>query len=94
MENSFDNRINPRAEIKDLKYPLIKNYLLNINSSLLKEIDNLDTQQLARELRIADGPEECYKPLNVGLLFFNDHPENFFPYSQIEVVNIPDPTGQ
>lgn len=37
---------------------------------------------------------EYYKPLNVGILFFNDHPEMFFPYSQIEVVNIPDPTGQ
>lgn len=30
----------------------------------------------------------------MGILFFNDHPESFFPYSQIEVVNIPDPTGQ
>lgn len=25
--------------------------------------------------------------------FFNDQPHMFFPYSQIEVVNIPDPTG-
>ena len=90
----FDDRINPRAEIKDLKYPLIKNYLQNVDSGLLNGIENLDTQQLARNLRIADGPAEYFKPLNVGLLFFNDHPENFFPYCQIEVVNIPDPTGQ
>ncbi|MGN0170877.1 MAG: RNA-binding domain-containing protein [Lachnospiraceae bacterium] len=90
----FDDRINPRAEMKDLKYPIIKNYLQNVNSSLLDDIDNLDTEQLARNLRIADGPSEYYKPLNVGILFFNDHPEMFFPYSRIEVVNIPDPTGQ
>ena len=90
----FDDRINPRAEMKDLKYPIIKNYLQNVGSSLLEDIDNLDTEQLARNLRIADGPLEYYKPLNVGLLFFNDHPEMFFPYSQIEIVNIPDPTGQ
>jgi ATP-dependent DNA helicase RecG len=94
MDNSFDDRINPRGEIRDLKYPLIKNYLQNVNSSLLNEIENLDTYHLARDLRIADGPAECFKPLNVGLLFFNDHPENFFPYCQIEVVNIPEPTGQ
>lgn len=74
--------------------PIIKNYLQNVNSSLLDDINNLDTEQLARNLRIADGPTEYYKPLNVGILFFNDHPENFFPYSQIEIVNIPDPTGQ
>ena len=90
----FDDRINPKAEMKDLKYPIIKNYLQNVSSSLLDDIDNLDTEQLARNLRIADGPSEYYKPLNVGILFFNDHPEMFFPYSQIEVVNIPDPTGQ
>lgn len=90
----FDDRINPKADMKDLKYPIIKNYLQNVGSSLLDDIDNKDTEHLARDLRIADGPSEYYKPLNVGLLFFNDHPEKFFPYSQIEVVNIPDPTGQ
>lgn len=90
----FDDRINPKAEMKDLKYPIIKNYLQNVGSSLLDDIDHMDTENLARNLRIADGPSEYYKPLNVGILFFNDHPEMFFPYSQIEVVNIPNPTGQ
>ncbi len=90
----FDDRINPKAEMKDLKYPIIKNYLQNVGSSLLNDIDLLDTESLARNLRIADGPSEYSKPLNVGLLFFNDSPDNFFPYSQIEIVNIPDPTGQ
>ena len=90
----FDDRMNFKAEMKDLKYPLIKNFLQNINSSLLNEIDNLDNIQLAKNLRIADGPKEYFKPLNAGLLFFNDHPESFFPYSQIEIVNIPDPTGE
>ena len=90
----FDDRINSKAEMKDLKYPIIKNYLQNVGSSLLDDIDNMDTEKLARIMRIADGPQEYYKPLNVGILFFNDHPEMFFPYSQIEVVNIPDPTGQ
>lgn len=90
----FDDRINPKAIIKDLKYPLIKNYLQNVESSLLSDIDELDTVALAKNLRIADGPTEYFKPLNVGLLFFNNNPENFFPYTQIEVVNIPDPTGQ
>ncbi len=90
----FDDRINPKATMKDLKYPLIKNYLQNVASSLLDGIDELDVDHLARNLRIADGPNEYFKPLNVGLLFFNNNPENFFPYTQIEVVNIPDPTGQ
>lgn len=65
----FDDRINPKAEMKDLKYPIIKNYLQNVDSSLLNDIDTMDTEQLARNLRIADGPSEYYKPLNVGILF-------------------------
>lgn len=79
--------------MNDLKRSRIYDYLQNINSSLLINVDNLSLNQLARNLRIADGPNEYYKPLNVGLLFFNDQPYMFFPYSQIEVVNIPDPTG-
>lgn len=89
----FDDRINPKAEMNDLKRSRIYDYLQNINSSLLINVDDLSLNQLARNLRIADGPTEYYKPLNVGLLFFNDQPHMFFPYSQIEVVNIPDPTG-
>lgn len=90
----FDDRVNIRAELSDLKYPLIRNYLESVNSNLLATIENKKIEDLARDLRIADGPKEYFKPLNVGLLFFNDNPEKFFPYSCIELVNIPDPTGQ
>lgn len=90
----FDDRINVKADIKDLKFPLIKNYLQEVNSNLLFQIENKSIENIASSLKIVDGPKEYYKPLNVGLLFFNDNPDNFFPYCQIEVVNIPDPTGQ
>ncbi len=90
----FDDRINMKAEINDLKYPLIRNYLEEVKSNLLNNIEMKQIEDLASDLRIADGPSEFFKPLNVGLLFFNDNPEYFFPYSRIELVNIPDPTGQ
>lgn len=90
----FDDRINMKAEISDLNYPLIRNYLEEIKSNLLDSLKLKTVDELANDLRIADGPKEYFKPLNVGLLFFNDNPERFFPYSRIEVVKIPDPTGQ
>lgn len=90
----FDDRINMKANITDLKYPLIMNYLQAVDSSLLNDIDGKTLKEITFDLRVADGPEEYYKPVNVGLLFFNDNPEKFFPYTRIEVVNIPDPTGQ
>lgn len=90
----FDDRVNIKANITDLKYPLLRNYLYSVNSSLKNEINQKSLEEIAFDLRIADGPKEYYKPINVGLLFFNDNPEQFFPYTRIELVNIPDPTGQ
>lgn len=90
----FDDRINPKGEMQDLKYPLIKGYLEEVRSSLLEGLEARNMHDVAADMRIADGPQENFKPLNVGLMFFNDDPERFFPYSRIEVVNIPDPTGQ
>ena len=90
----FDDRMNMNAEISDLKREIIKDYLREVESSLIETVDTMELEKLANDLRIANGPKEYYRPLNVGLLFFNDAPERFFPYTQIEVVNIPDPTGQ
>lgn len=90
----FDDRVNITSELADLKFPLIQNYLAEINSALYARAGNMDLASLAMDLRIAGGPPEYFKPLNVGLLFFHDKPEKFFPYARIELVNIPDPTGQ
>ena len=90
----FDDRIHLKSDLTDLKLPLIKNYLQNVNSNLLVGLEKKSLEEICKNMRIADGPNEYFKPLNVGLLFFNDEPENFFPYSRIELVNIPDATGQ
>lgn len=90
----FDDRINPRGQMSDLKYPLIRDFLMEADSGLLAGIEGRSLEEIASDMRIAEGPREDFKPLNVGLMFFNDDPEKFFPYTRIEVVNIPDPTGQ
>lgn len=90
----FDDRINLNSELNDLKHPIIRNYLASVNSALYESSNNMSIEELAKDLRIAGGPIEYFKPLNVGLLFFSDNPEKYFPYTRIEIVNIPDPTGQ
>lgn len=84
----FDDRMNYEAEIQDLKLPLIQNYLYEIKSDLLEESEKMDFIDLCKSMRIIDGTPEYMKPLNVGLMFFNDDPQKFFPYSQIEVVDL------
>lgn len=90
----FDDRMNMNASVKDLKHPLIRNYLAQTDSMLYNNSDTASVEKLAEDLRIVSGPPEFLRPLNVGLLFFNDDPEKYFPYARIELVNIPDPTGQ
>ena len=50
-------------------------------------------RSLALDMKIAEGPPEYLKPLNVGLMFFNDRPDNYFRYARIEIVDKPDETG-
>ncbi len=90
----FDDRPNIYAEPKDLKMSLIKNFLGETNSALLNNLENRSLEELSLDLRIVDGPPENLKPLNVGLMFFNYNPEQFFRCARIEVVHIPDPTGK
>ena len=74
--------------------PNMQDYLREIGSDLYPAAENMSPLELGKSLRIVRGADENVKPLNVGLMFFNPHPENFFRYAWIEVVDKPDPTGQ
>ena len=52
-----------------------------------------DIYSLAGDMQLLGGPPERQHPLNVGILMFCEHPEKYFRYARIEVVDIPDPTG-
>ena len=89
----FDDRINPKANIEDLRPPLIVNFLHEVKSGLYEAAKTMPIQSLANNMKIAEGASEYYKPLNVGLMFFNDRPDDFFRYARIEVVDKPNETG-
>jgi ATP-dependent DNA helicase RecG len=89
----FDDRINPKADVEDLRPALITSFLREINSGLFNASKALPIRSLAQDMRIAEGPPEYFKPLNVGLMFFNDRPDNYFRHARIEVVDKPDETG-
>lgn len=89
----FDDRINYHAEVIDMKSALLSDYLHTVGSNLYEDALNRSIEAVASDMQLVRGPSEYRKPVNVGLMFFNDHPENFFPFAQIEVVDKPDPTG-
>jgi ATP-dependent DNA helicase RecG len=89
----FDDRINPKADIEDIHPSLIISYLHAVKSGLYEASKTMSIRALATDMRIAEGPSEYFKPLNVGLMFFNDRPDAYFRYARIEVVDKPDETG-
>ena len=90
----FDDRPNMQADVADLKVNLIADYLREVGSELYPAAEEMSPLELGKRLRVVSGAEELVKPLNVGLMFFNPHPENFFRCAWIEIVDKPDPTGQ
>ena len=89
----YDDRPNPVARIEDLKSSLISEFLYTVNSDLYEHSLVQPIAETAFSMHLIGGPSEWKRPLNVGLMFFNERPDDFFPYARIEVVDRPDPTG-
>ena len=79
--------------MSDLSKPLMLEYLREVGSALADDADELSVETLARQMNLVGGPSESPWPKNVGLLFFNETPDRFFPYTQIDVVWFPEGAG-
>ena len=89
----FDDRVNQNATPNDLSLRLMEEFLREVGSGLANEVAKLPVEALGRQMRVVAGPSEAPMPQNVGLLFFNEHPERFFPVTQIDVVWFPEGAG-
>ncbi|WP_197911855.1 Fic family protein [Kineobactrum salinum] len=89
----FDDRYRQSASLSDLSPYLMREFLQEIGSELAAEAGSLDVEPLGRRMNVVAGPAEMPFPKNVGLLFFNEHPAQFFPATQIDVVYFPEGPG-
>ena len=89
----FDDRPNLAASVNDLDLGLLRSHLRETESDLYRYSEDKTTLELARDMQLLDGPAENEKPRNVALLMFSEHPETYFRYARIEIVDLPDPTG-
>lgn len=76
-----------QAGLDDLREAKVREFLKDIRSGLLEE---KQTKQLYRKLRIAVKVNGHDAPKNIGLLMFSDDPETWFPGARIEVVQFRD----
>jgi ATP-dependent DNA helicase RecG len=89
----YDDRPNLLASVDDLDLGLMREHLKQVGSALYRQSEDASMLEVAQNMQLVAGPPEDRHPLNVGLLMFSEHPERFFRYARIEVVDIPDPTG-
>ena len=79
----WDNRAAHRASIQDLREALVREHLHDVHSALR---DEPDAVAIYRRMRITAPVNEHEAPRNIGLLFFSDDPEQWFPGARIAVV--------
>jgi ATP-dependent DNA helicase RecG len=79
----FDDRRAQQASILDIRETKVREFLQDVRSDLVYE---QDTRTMYRNLRIGVPVNGHDVPRNVGLLFFSQDPEQWFPGARIEVV--------
>ena len=89
----WDDRLAQQARVEDLSRSLMVDYLREVGSALADDAPAMPLEALGRQMNVVGGSSEAPWPKNVGLLFFNEAPDRFFPYTQIDVVWFPEGAG-
>lgn len=84
-DSHFDNMMCTSATVEDIDHILMTGYLNGRGDR-----SDYDPATLGGALDVVRGSGCGEHPVNVGLMFFNHHPEDFFPGSYIDIVHIPD----
>ncbi len=79
----FDDRREQKAQIEDMRETKVREFLRNIGSGL---IDEKDTKECYRKLKITATANGREVPKNIGLLLFSEEPEEWFRGAHIEIV--------
>ncbi len=87
---SFDDFGNPQISIYDINPTLLRTHLLKVKSPLAKDFHKRNIVDVLEQLDLLVGPSENRLIKNVAAMMFCDHPEKFFPYTQIDIVIFPE----
>lgn len=90
----YDDQPNLAAHVDDLSRQLLREHLREVGSDLYAQSESMETVDIARSMQLLAGPPEDLHPRNVGILMFSERVGSFFPCARIEVVDLPDPTGE
>jgi len=89
----FDDRRNNYIPVDVISSSLVRKYLTDIRSDLVAEHVIIPDRDLYRYMKIVSPMNSHEAPRNVALLFFTENPDQYFPATQIEVVEFGDDAG-
>lgn len=86
----FDERGNDAISITDISGVLVYQYLSSINSKLVENFTSRPLIDILDEMDLTTGPLENRLIKNCAAMMFCEHPEKFFPVTQVDIVLFPE----
>ena len=84
---SYDDRVNRKASIDNIRRGHLEDFLRDANSSLVKQINTLSMEDILVALEVANPTDVGIDIRNIGLLMFGDSPHKFLPGAHIELIH-------
>ena len=86
----FDERGNEAIKIEDISDVLVYEHLKAIKSKLAANFIGRPLLDVLDEMDLLTGPTENRSIKNVAAMMFSEHPEKFFPVTQVDIVIFPE----
>ena len=86
----FDERGNESVTIDDISGIRVYDYLKTIGSKLVDGFAHKSLLEILDGMDLLVGPVERRLIKNVAVMMFCDHPERFFPVTQVDIVHFPE----
>lgn len=86
----FDERGNTEISLDDISGVRVYEYLKSVGSKMIDEFGRKSLLEILDEMELLVGPAENRQIKNVAAMMFCDHPEKFFPVTQVDIVHFPE----
>lgn len=86
----FDERGNEAIKIQDISGILVYEHLKAVKSKLADNFIGRPLMDILDEMDLLVGPTENQSIKNVAAMMFSEHPEKFFPVTQVDMVIFPE----
>lgn len=86
----FDERGNASARVEDISSVLVYEHLKKVGSKLASGFTARPLLDILDEMDLLTGPTENRQIKNCAIMMFCEHPEKFFPVTQVDIVLFPE----